>query len=269
MYNDIVILLTACVDPGGMINTLLQDIEVRKQQYLEAIGFYLKETKYNIVFCENTDADFYDEIEAVEKYDRLEYITFFGNDYDKKRGKAYGEGRIIKYAMENSRFLKDAAYVIKVTGRIKILNINRITEILQTIVLTDDNIIMLELFCKNIAKSVCFAAPVKWLSKTIDEYGERLSESFWFETMLYDAVEKSAELRIKTYFPTICGINGTHNRQYNYPNIIQRKSDHYGTLSLIDKSRSEWFNYITDKIYWLFYFFVRKLIMLLGKRNVR
>ena len=95
-----------------------------------------------------------------------------------------------------------------------------------------------------------------------------MSESFWFETMLYDAVEKSAELRIKTYFSTICGVNGTHNKQYNYPNIIQQKSDYYGTLSLIDKSRSEWFDYITDKIYWLFYF-VRKLIMLLGRRNVR
>ena len=81
-----VILLTACINPNGMANTALQDAEVRKTQYLDAIDFYLKATKCNIVLCENTGTDLFDEVSSPEKYTRLESLVFCGNDYNKSRG---------------------------------------------------------------------------------------------------------------------------------------------------------------------------------------
>ena len=48
------ILLTACIDPKGMAFTTLQNKEVRLQQYLDALNYYLYNTNLNIVFVENT-----------------------------------------------------------------------------------------------------------------------------------------------------------------------------------------------------------------------
>ena len=123
--------MTATVVPNGTKYTYLQDPETRKSQYLEAIDFYLRETAYDIVFCENTGANLFDEIESQEKYGRLEYLTFYGNDYDKSLGKGYGEARIIEYAIRNSQRLKSADFVIKITGRVKILNLYELAHIVS------------------------------------------------------------------------------------------------------------------------------------------
>lgn len=50
--------MTACVDPQGMSNTILQDKDLRKQQYIEALDFYLTKTDLPIVFVENSNTDF-------------------------------------------------------------------------------------------------------------------------------------------------------------------------------------------------------------------
>ena len=121
-----VILLTSCVNPNGMSKTALQDVGMRKQQYIEALRFYLQNTDLSIVFVENSGADFRDEFESFIDKGRLEYITFWGNDYDKKFGKGYGEAIIIRYALDNSEILKKADIVIKITGRLKIDNIGKI-----------------------------------------------------------------------------------------------------------------------------------------------
>ena len=47
--DDIVLLLTACINPNGMSYTVVQDIELRKKQYRESLSFYLTHTKYKIV----------------------------------------------------------------------------------------------------------------------------------------------------------------------------------------------------------------------------
>ena len=39
--HRIVILLTACVNPNGMSKTVLQDVELRRKQYVNALNFYL------------------------------------------------------------------------------------------------------------------------------------------------------------------------------------------------------------------------------------
>ena len=41
------------------------------------------------------------------------------------RGKGYGEGEIIEYAFRNSGLLKEATYFCKLTGRLKVDNINK------------------------------------------------------------------------------------------------------------------------------------------------
>lgn len=124
--NDICILLTACVNPNGMIFTALQDSNERQRQYEDALGYYLTQTDVPIVFVENTGCDFSSKYSEYIQQGRLEYITFQGNDYDKTLGKGYGEYIILMYADQHSSVLRHHHYVVKITGRIKVLNINKL-----------------------------------------------------------------------------------------------------------------------------------------------
>lgn len=123
MKYKYVILLTACVNPGNMVNTVLVDAEIRRKQYIDALKFYLAETDYPIVFIENTEENFSDLFKDYITSKRLEYITFQGNNnLYQKRGKGYGEAVIIEYALRYSQFIHECEYVVKITGRLKLIN---------------------------------------------------------------------------------------------------------------------------------------------------
>ena len=102
--------------------TVLQDIDIRKNQYIDSIRFYLNSSDCPILFVENSgiyiSSYFQNEISSK----RLEILVFNGNDYDKTLGKGYGEMLIIQHAFEKSVFIKSANFIFKITGRYKIIN---------------------------------------------------------------------------------------------------------------------------------------------------
>jgi hypothetical protein len=120
--SNILLFLTGCINPNNMSFTVLQDIDIRKNQYIESIRFYLNSSHCRIIFVENSGIDLssYFQNEILSK--RLEILVFNGNDYDKKLGKGYGEMLIIQYAFDKSEFIKSADFIFKITGRYKILN---------------------------------------------------------------------------------------------------------------------------------------------------
>lgn len=80
-----------------------------------------------IVLCDNTQLnyDFSPIVNYAKKYGvELEVLTFKGNvEETKKRGKGYGEGEIIQYALTHSRHLQDANISFyKLTSRVFIPN---------------------------------------------------------------------------------------------------------------------------------------------------
>lgn len=121
----VLLLLTCCVDPKGMAYTVINDRETRIKQYYEAFDYYLENTLFKILIVENTLFD------IDEKYltnDRVEYLTFDGNNFDKSLGKGYGEALILEHALKRSQFLNNSnkPIIIKITGRLKVLNINEL-----------------------------------------------------------------------------------------------------------------------------------------------
>jgi len=106
--------------------TALQDSGIRKQQYIDTIKWYLCNTEVNIVVAENTGYDLKPELSEFIRSGRIEYITFNGNNYDKTRGKGYGEAMIIDYGIMQSKLIDDSTLIIKVTGRLKCNSINTI-----------------------------------------------------------------------------------------------------------------------------------------------
>ena len=98
------ILLTATINPQGMINVALNNPVERLEQYKKSIEFYINETDFNIVFCDNSK-NLLDikslKINDKKRLKNVEILTFDGN-LIKYKGKGYGEMEIINYSLNNS-----------------------------------------------------------------------------------------------------------------------------------------------------------------------
>jgi hypothetical protein len=121
-----IILLTACIDPRGMSNTYLTDIEERKMQYVNALHFYINKTNLDIVFVENSGYDISSFFEKQINENRLEILTYKADDANRFRGKGFGEAEIIEYAISHSNKIIEPCTLIKITGRLIVDNISKI-----------------------------------------------------------------------------------------------------------------------------------------------
>ena len=115
-------MLTGCVAPNIKNDVLaITDINIRKQQYLNAIKWYSENTPFKIVFCENSGYDLSDEIALLGG--QIEFLSFTASSEGAERGKGYKEMEILEYIHQNSDFCKEADLLVKITGRLVLLNI--------------------------------------------------------------------------------------------------------------------------------------------------
>ena len=129
--KNVVVLLTGCVNPPrNAIYTTISNKDVRYQMYHKAIDFYITNCKYKkIVFCDNSNfKDFPDlEDKAKDNGVELELLAFKGDsEMVVKKGKGYGDGEIIEYALTNSKLIGSCEYFIKISGRYIFDNINKL-----------------------------------------------------------------------------------------------------------------------------------------------
>ena len=128
-----IVVLTATIDPSvGKVHVVLSDKLERLNQYLENIKNLILKSDFNrIVFCENShyQHDYSSLATLAQNHGKeLEILSFMGsNDIIKVKGKGYGEGEILNYAINNSAYLKsNSTTFYKLTGRIYVDNVNKI-----------------------------------------------------------------------------------------------------------------------------------------------
>jgi hypothetical protein len=130
-----IVLLTATVSPPAGVPALsITDPEERYKEYITAFEFYLNKMSQGIdglLFIENSGADISEFREIASRrefYNRVECLSFLDRESASGHGRAYGEFRIIDYAMRASSFVREynRAIVWKVSGRYKIINIERL-----------------------------------------------------------------------------------------------------------------------------------------------
>ena len=251
--NQVAILLTACINPNGMSMTVLQDEKIREKQYLNALDFYLLHTSTPIVLVENTNYTLDSKYNNYIKQGRLEYITFEGNNYDKSKGKGYGEALIILHAIQNSDILNKSKYIIKITGRIIITNIN---QIIKSPLFYLKNLFRCDLLDYNFARTVVLIARPGTLKKIFVSRKEEISETpngFLFENIIYQELIKDKSIQLIPFTSTVYidGFFATKNIPYdNKASIITFRDNFYFWASILKKRGNNIQSFIIKIIYY-------------------
>ena len=136
--NKSCLIITSTVTVNSL-QTVLVDQEIRLKQYIDSILFYLKSKNISkIIVCDNSGFDYSAVpliIKSVAKSSKeVEFLNFTGNlEKIREYGKGYGEGEIMQHIFNNSLLIKGREAVFtKVTGRLKITNIDLILSILRS-----------------------------------------------------------------------------------------------------------------------------------------
>lgn len=218
IIDNKIILLTGCINPNGMTKTVIQDPEARKQQYILAINYYLNNTHYPIIFIENTNTDISGGFEQCVNNKRIEFITFNGNDFNKALGKGYGEAIMIDYAIKKSILIQESSFIIKITGRLIVENIEELTSEMKLSNCVYAN--MVRGNCGLERKSFFFGASVKFLRDYFLANKECIDESInvYFERHLYNECliwKEAGGLSKEFKHPIIVkGVSGSTGKDY-------------------------------------------------------
>ena len=126
-YSGLSILLTGAIDIEHTPFAISVPKKIRLNEYITSISYMLKKYKnLNIVYIDSSNYDFKLKNPEFNKFINFESLTCSAQDIVKKTGKGSGELYSIKYALENSVFLRNAKYIMKINGRYKILNLEKI-----------------------------------------------------------------------------------------------------------------------------------------------
>jgi hypothetical protein len=120
------LLLTSSLIPADLSGNL-NDPSMRMMHTIESISEWLKiDPHIQIVICDGSGFDFSETVKVNFPVANIECI-FFNNDAEqiKRHGKGYGEGEIIRYAIEHSRLMKESEVFIKCTAKLWVANFNQ------------------------------------------------------------------------------------------------------------------------------------------------
>ena len=228
---DLVILLTGTITPNSLSNLTIKDPEIRRQQYYDALNFYIKQTQFKIVFAENSN----DRLENFPLLpNRIEYLTFESTPIQPDRGIGYKELEIIDFALQNSNFLKEAKSVVKITGRLKVLNLNLLSRKFLKLGENKFNLIYAHSFGLKNMDARCFFFTIDFWPY-LKKAGRDIDLRYNFELSLWDAICQYQSIEENNYrqlnIPLrIKGISGSfgnkykHNHLYHYARFIRNLS---------------------------------------------
>lgn len=208
------ILLTATIDPKGVVLTKRNDPLVREQDHIDALTRW-GQLPFPVVFCENSGYELGKIRSMVGKQTKadIEILQFDGQNFPKELGKGYGELNTIKYAITHSQLINNSDYVIKVSGRYFIKNIEKIA---KALLLHQDTYVMVDLQ-KNLgfADSRVFGFKPSFISDYLSKRQDLLNDSkgVFFEHVLAQSVLRAVSDGRKWLplpsKPIIIGYSGT------------------------------------------------------------
>ncbi len=209
------LLITACIKPTINNFISIKDEQARLNSYLDALDFWITQSEFKyLVFCENSNFEYdYTPLKkkALKHGKELEVILFIGNEKVMDFGKGFAEGEIIEHALSKSELLRQTDSFYKVTGRIKIANINKILSIHSD----DENYF-------NLAAPGAKSVDTRFFKVNIDFYKEKLlkkyeevrdEEGIYLEVVFYNHLSRLSPSSFKRY-PIAKGISASTGTTY-------------------------------------------------------
>lgn len=219
--NELIILLTGSITPNSSSNIKLKDPATRREQYLQAVKFYIQRTDFKIVFAENS-GDLLDSFPYIP--DRIEYISFQSLPTMPDRGIGYKELEIIDFALKHSKFLKETKSIVKITGRLQVLNLNTIAAKFLKLNSNKSNLVYAHPFELKNMDSRCFFFTLDFWPY-LKKAGDRISLQYNFELSLWDAIAEYKEIENRNFVPLniplrIKGMSGSYGIKYKHSIFI-------------------------------------------------
>ena len=130
-----ILITTAIKPPANLPYLKLSDHNLRMAATKAAILYWAAQGSKNIVVVDSTNTQPLNKEDFKLMRDcgaKVEVLTF-RQDHEEiiKYGKGYGEGNIIKHAIEHSRILQSSEYFYKITGKCFCRNFEFIDEIIR------------------------------------------------------------------------------------------------------------------------------------------
>ena len=213
--KKITILLTGCIHPNTSEGLVISKADIRKQQYLNAIRWYLDNTPYHIVFCENSGTDVSNEVD--DPNHRVEFLTYVSGPMKVDYGKGLREMEIIEFAAAHSKILMNSDIVIKGTGRLVLKNIIPVVSWLARKNLKNFCSSWMSIKMVHSDSRFFFCSPS--FLKNFIGYKNRLNYKINFEKLLATCIGENKEI-FKFIYPYIWynieGVGGGMGEKYHF-----------------------------------------------------
>ena len=222
------IIITATVDPKGMVFTERNSPEDRLNDYKKAFKIFCNQQEVsNIIFIENSgySLDYFENERKKYLDKKIEIISSnINNGFSRKLGKGFGEHLSLKEVFDKSVSLKNYDYFIKCTGRYRILNFSNIFKAIKKEISTINGYLKDNL--KYFDSAILCGSKDFFINYLIPETRNvNDSKNIFFEHCVAKALFKAmvdgySFNQIKD-LPIIEGYIGTNNKEFKY-NIIRR-----------------------------------------------
>lgn len=216
-------IITGTIRPSIQMNQLtLRDENERLRQYEDSIYFLLDSRAFSkIIFCENSGygiEKFAHLPEIAQKKDiELELLSYQGNE--KKaciHGKGYGEGEIMDYVFSHSKIARTEPYFVKITGRLKV---NNIEDIVTRIDKEKTYFNIPNRTRRDIYDTRIYGMPVSQFKTCfLNGYEQVMDEQGIFLETVYTGILKDNKIKVTNFprYPRIVGISGSGGIVYSY-----------------------------------------------------
>ena len=208
--------------PSRMEQLVVRDEKERLEQYLKGLRFLIDSEAFSkIIFAENSNygGNTFDPLQQTAREHQIdfEYLSFQGDtEQTCFHGKGYGEGEIMKYVFEHSELLKNESYFVKITGRLLIDNIARLTSQLEK---SRTYFNISNATRRDIYDTRIYAMPVKQFEEYfVNEYIGVMDRDGVFLEHVYTNILKEHKIYVNNFpkYPRIRGISGSGGLTYGY-----------------------------------------------------
>lgn len=216
-------IITGTINPSMQMNQLtLRDENERLRQYEESIHFLLDSGAFSkVIFCENSGYGIEKLSHLLDtarnKGIELELLSYQGN-VEKAciHGKGYGEGEIMDYVFSHTKIASMEPYFIKITGRLKV---NNIEDIVTRIDPEKTYFNIPNRTRRDIYDTRIYGMPVLQFKKYfLDVYEQVMDDQGIFLEMVYTQILRETKIKVTNFprYPRITGMSGSGGIVYSY-----------------------------------------------------